>query len=52
MLRRRVAHLGDRHVVLGAGPVPFGAGQGDWKSTEWVADAVKINFSLVLKPKP
>jgi polyisoprenoid-binding protein YceI len=29
----------------------FGAGQGDWKSTEWVADAVKINFSLVLKPK-
>ncbi len=30
----------------------FGAGQGDWKSTEWVADAVKINFSLVLKPKP
>jgi polyisoprenoid-binding protein YceI len=30
----------------------FGAGQGDWKSTEWIADAVKINFSLVLKPKP
>jgi polyisoprenoid-binding protein YceI len=29
----------------------FGAGQGDWKSTEWVADAVKINFSLVLAPK-
>jgi polyisoprenoid-binding protein YceI len=29
----------------------FGAGQGDWKSTEWVADAVTINFSLVLKPK-
>jgi polyisoprenoid-binding protein YceI len=29
----------------------FGAGQGDWKSTEWVADLVKINFSLVLKPK-
>jgi polyisoprenoid-binding protein YceI len=29
----------------------FGAGQGDWKSTEWVADPVKINFSLVLKPK-
>jgi polyisoprenoid-binding protein YceI len=29
----------------------FGAGQGDWKSTEWVADAVKISFSLVLKPK-
>jgi polyisoprenoid-binding protein YceI len=29
----------------------FGAGQGDWKSTEWVADAVKISFSLILKPK-
>jgi polyisoprenoid-binding protein YceI len=29
----------------------FGAGKGDWKSTEWVADAVKISFSLVLKPK-
>jgi len=29
----------------------FGAGQGDWKSTEWVADAVKITFSLALKPK-
>jgi polyisoprenoid-binding protein YceI len=30
----------------------FGAGQGDWKSTDEVADAVKISFSLVLKPKP
>jgi polyisoprenoid-binding protein YceI len=29
----------------------FGAGQGDWKSTDQVADAVKINFSLVLRPK-
>jgi polyisoprenoid-binding protein YceI len=29
----------------------FGAGQGDWKSTEWVADAVKISFSLQLNPK-
>jgi len=29
----------------------FGVGQGDWKSTEWVADLVKVNFSLVLKPK-
>jgi polyisoprenoid-binding protein YceI len=29
----------------------FGAGKGDWKSTEWVADAVKISFSLTLKPK-
>jgi polyisoprenoid-binding protein YceI len=29
----------------------FGAGQGDWKSTEEVADAVKVNFVLLLKPK-
>ena len=29
----------------------FGVGQGDWKSTEWVGDAVKVSFSLVLKPK-
>jgi polyisoprenoid-binding protein YceI len=29
----------------------FGAGQGDWKSTDQVADAVKIGFSLILKPK-
>jgi polyisoprenoid-binding protein YceI len=29
----------------------FGVGQGDWKSTEMVGDAVKISFSLVLKPK-
>jgi len=29
----------------------FGVGRGDWKSTEWVADAVKIVFSLNLKPK-
>jgi len=29
----------------------FGVGQGEWKSTENVGDAVKINFSLVLKPK-
>ncbi len=28
----------------------FGAGQGDLKSTEWVGDAVKISFSLALKP--
>jgi polyisoprenoid-binding protein YceI len=30
----------------------FGAGQGDWKSTEWIADPVKISFALVLNPKP
>jgi polyisoprenoid-binding protein YceI len=29
----------------------FGVGRGDWKSTEWVADAVKVAFSLNLKPK-
>jgi polyisoprenoid-binding protein YceI len=30
----------------------FGAGQGDWKSTEWISDSVKISFALVLTPKP
>jgi polyisoprenoid-binding protein YceI len=30
----------------------FGVGQGDWKSTEWVKDEVKVAFSLVLKPRP
>lgn len=29
----------------------FGAGQGDWKSTQWIADSVKISFTLVLSPK-
>jgi polyisoprenoid-binding protein YceI len=29
----------------------FSAGQGDWKSTEWVGDPVRISFSLVLNPK-
>jgi polyisoprenoid-binding protein YceI len=27
----------------------FGVGQGDWKSTEWVSDVVKVTFSLALK---
>ncbi len=30
----------------------FGVGQGDWKSTEWAGNAVKVSFSLVLKPAP
>lgn len=30
----------------------FGVGQGDWKSTEWIANPVKVAFSLTLKPKP
>ena len=29
----------------------FGAGQGDWKNTDQVANAVKVSFSLILKPK-
>jgi polyisoprenoid-binding protein YceI len=29
----------------------FGVGQGDWKSTEWIADPVKVSFSLALKPR-
>ena len=27
----------------------FGVGRGDWRSTEWVKDEVKVSFSLVLK---
>jgi polyisoprenoid-binding protein YceI len=30
----------------------FGAGQGDWKSTQWIGDEVKVSFSLALAPKP
>jgi polyisoprenoid-binding protein YceI len=30
----------------------FGVGRGDWKNTDWVADEVKIAFSLNLKPRP
>ncbi len=29
----------------------FGVGQGDWKSTEWVGNAVQVRFTLVLKPR-
>jgi len=29
----------------------FGVGRGDWKNTDWVADAVNVAFSLNLKPK-
>jgi polyisoprenoid-binding protein YceI len=29
----------------------FGAGQGDWKSTEWIKDEVKVSFTLALAPK-
>jgi polyisoprenoid-binding protein YceI len=29
----------------------FGVGRGDWKNTEWVADVVKVAFTLNLKPK-
>jgi polyisoprenoid-binding protein YceI len=53
----------DFQFVAGAGPakltgtaklnrLAFGVGQGDWKSTEWVKDEVKVAFSLVLKPAP
>jgi len=30
----------------------FGVGQGEWKSTEWVGNDVKVEFSLDLKPVP
>jgi polyisoprenoid-binding protein YceI len=30
----------------------FGVGQGDWKSTEWVSDAVTISYSVRLTATP
>jgi polyisoprenoid-binding protein YceI len=30
----------------------FGVGQGEWRSTEWVSDEVRVAFSLLLEPKP
>ncbi len=30
----------------------FGVGQGDWKNTEWVGDAVRVAFSLTLRSTP
>jgi polyisoprenoid-binding protein YceI len=29
----------------------FGVGRGDWKSTEWIADPVKVSFTLLLNAK-
>jgi polyisoprenoid-binding protein YceI len=30
----------------------FGVGTGEWKSTEWVGNEVKVHFSLALRPQP
>jgi polyisoprenoid-binding protein YceI len=30
----------------------FGVGQGEWQSTEWVGNSVKVNFALRLVPAP
>lgn len=29
----------------------FGVGQGEWKSTEWIADEVEVAFTLRLQPR-
>lgn len=29
----------------------FGVGQGEWKSTEWIADEVEVTFDLTLQPR-
>jgi polyisoprenoid-binding protein YceI len=29
----------------------FGVGRGDWKSTGWIADPVRISFALMLNAK-
>jgi polyisoprenoid-binding protein YceI len=39
------AHLTGSAVVQRLG---FGVGQGDWSSTEWLADAVRVQFDLRL----
>jgi len=30
--------------------LPFGVGQGEWQSTEWIGDEVTVRFDLKLKP--
>jgi hypothetical protein len=30
--------------------LPFGLGQGDWASTEWIGDDVDVRFDLKLAP--
>jgi polyisoprenoid-binding protein YceI len=39
------AHMTGSAVVQRLG---FGVGQGDWRSTEWLADAVRVQFDLRL----
>jgi polyisoprenoid-binding protein YceI len=29
----------------------YGVGQGEWKSTEWIADEVEVDFNLRLQPR-
>jgi hypothetical protein len=28
--------------------LPFGVGQGEWRSTEWLDDGVRVEFALTL----
>lgn len=40
--------------LKGTATVPrlaFGVGQGEWKSTEWIGDEVKVAFDLRLQPR-
>ena len=32
--------------------LPFGIGQGEWESTEWIGDEVGVRFDLKLRPAP
>lgn len=32
--------------------LPFGIGQGEWESTEWIGDEVGVRFDLKLRPVP
>jgi polyisoprenoid-binding protein YceI len=41
-----VAHMTGSSVVR---RLEFGVGQGDWRSTEWLDDAVRVEFDLALR---
>jgi polyisoprenoid-binding protein YceI len=44
---KNVAYLTGRAAIK---RLEYGVGQGEWKSTEWVADDVNVDFSLKLVP--
>jgi polyisoprenoid-binding protein YceI len=43
------AHMVGRSVIR---RLEFGVGQGDWRGTEWLDDAVRLEFDLALRAAP